>query len=206
MAKATTGTLLQAGLGAVLITLLLLPFQGLTPYAPYTPLAILPVVLFFSLGLPLGGLVAMFLSFLAGAAWGGLFMLVAGALPDVPEPTLLGVGITLMIFLILAVHPLALAKTPFGIVPVVLLGFVEVLMVMLMMPLVTAGEPALDLLWTVIIFGYGCVMTAVMVAASERITRAVLGADWRGPGPSAPDEQPRTPERRNPHVDERCNS
>lgn len=190
MTKATTGTLLQALLGAVLITLLLLPFQGLTPYAPYTPLAILPVVLFFSLGLPLRGLPAMFLSFLAGAAWGGLFMLAAGALPGIPQPVLLGVGITVMIFLILAVHPTALSRTPFGIVPAVLLGFVEVLMVMLMMPLVARSAPALDLLWTVIIFAYGCAMTAVMAAASESVTAALLGRDWRGSGPSAPEKQP----------------
>lgn len=179
MTKATTGTLLQAVLGAILITVLLLPFQGLTPYAPYTPLAILPVVLFFSLGLPVRGLPAMFLSFLAGAAWGGLFLLVAGAFPGIPQPALLGVGVTLMIFLILAVHPTVLAKTPFGIVPAVLLGFIEVLMVMLMMPLVTAGEPVLDLLWTVIIFAYGCAMTAVMAAASEWVTTALLGKNWR---------------------------
>lgn len=70
MSHYVKGTLVEAALGAVLITVLLLPFQALFPqYAPYTSFLIVPILLFFALRLPLGGLVALALSFLAGVAW-----------------------------------------------------------------------------------------------------------------------------------------
>lgn len=71
MSSYVKGTLVEAALNAVLITVLLLPFQILMPqFAPYTPFLIIPAILFFALRLPPRGLVPMVLSFLAGVAWG----------------------------------------------------------------------------------------------------------------------------------------
>lgn len=183
MSKFAQGTLIDAALGAVLITLLLLPGQALLPqYAPYTPFAIMAVVLFFALRLPLGGLVALFLSFAAGVAWGFLFMLVGGPMigaAPASAPLVLSVGITLVIFLILSVHPLLLGKTPFAIVPAVLWGFLNMLIVMMIMPMLPEAAARLDAASALAIFAYGCVMTAVMLVVSGAITEKVVGKGWR---------------------------
>ncbi|MFI7583461.1 hypothetical protein ACH9DO_06660 [Kocuria sp. M1N1S27] len=182
MSVQTKGTLLQAALGAVLISVLLLPFQALTPFAPYTGLLLIPVLLFFALQAPPKTLLGMFLSFIAGVGWAGLFMVVAGALPGVPLPLMLGVGVTVVIFLILAVHPILLGRTPFGIVPAVLLGFFQSLLWMMLNPMLVEAAPRLNLLWLIGIFGYGCAMTLILVLVQDK----VLGAVFDKQGNSAP--------------------
>ncbi len=200
MSTFVKGTLVESLLGAVLITVLLLPFQILLPqYAPYTPFLIVPVILFFALRLPLGGLVPMVLSFLAGVAWGLLFTLVAGPLlaaNPASAPVVFGVGITAIIFLILTVHPLGLGRSPLGMVPAVLLGFVESLMVVMVLSHVggdgapAALVPPAGLLAIAGFFVYGAVMTAIMVVVSGAAANAVAGKGWnphRGaPQSSAP--------------------
>jgi len=76
----------------------------------------------------------------------------------------------LPIFLILAVHPL-LGRTPFGVLPAVLLGFVEALLVAAVAPMLVPDAPRLNLLWLIGIFAYGCVMTLILVV----VENAVLG-------------------------------
>jgi hypothetical protein len=195
MSLQTKGTLIQAALGAILITVLMLPFQALTPFAPYTGLLIIPVLLFFALQAPPKALLGMFLSFAAGAGWAALFMLVAGALPGVPLPALLGVGVTVVIFLVLSVHPILLGRTPFGVVPAVLLGFVESLLWMMLDPALGEGAPRLNPLWLIGIFGYGCAMTLVLLLVQDKVLTAVLGDQWRSaPSQDAPSSQiPPTP-------------
>lgn len=193
MSTFTKGTLIDAAVGSILITLLLLPGQALLPtYAAYTPLAIVAIVMFFALRLPLGGLVALFLSFAAGVFWGFLFMIVGGpmiAANPSSAPLVLSVGITLVIFIILSVHPLLLGRTPFAIVPAVLWGFLNVLIVMLIMPMLAPEAAKLNPLSALAIFAYGCVMTAVMVALSGAITERAVGKGWRQP-PAAPADAP----------------
>ena len=198
MPTAVKGTLIDAALGAILITLLLLPVQAAFPHmAPYTPFAILPIPLFFALRMPLGGLVPMFLSFVAGTVWGLLFSMVAGPMigaNPASTPVVLAVGVTLVIFVILSVHPLLLGRTPLAVVPAVLLGFLEMLIVLLVMNnpgIVAAGAPRLDWVWVVAIFAWGCLMTAVMVAVSGAVTEKVVGKNWRpveaGGSPASPE-------------------
>lgn len=186
MSTVVKGTLIDAALGAILITLLLLPVQAAFPQmAPYTPFAILPIPLFFALRMPLGGLLAMFLSFLAGTVWGLAFTLVAGPMigaNPASTPVVLAVGVTGVIFGILAVHPLLLGRTPLAVVPAVLLGFLEMLMVLLIMNnpgIVLPGAPKLDWPWVVGIFAYGCLMTAIMLVVSGAVTDKVVGRNWR---------------------------
>lgn len=180
MSKATSAILLESIAAPILITLLLLPFQALTPMVAYTPFVILPIVLFFALRMPVGGLVAMFLSFTVGVVWFWLFTLVAGLLPDVPQPALLSVGVTVVIFLVLFVHRVFLANTPFAVVPAALLGVVQGLVVMLVMPMIGEDAPRLTLLWLVGIFAYGCVLTAVTVFTTDALNNAIFGKGWRG--------------------------
>lgn len=189
MSTFVKGTLVEAALGALLITILLLPFQMLAPqYAAYTPFLILPIIMFFALRLPLGGLIPLVLSFLAGVVWGLLFAMVAGpmlAADPASAPLVLGVGITVVIFGILAVHPLLLGKTPLAMVPAVLLGFVESLMVMMFVSQIgtNPGAPAalvppVGLLAIAGFFVYGAVMTAIMVVVSGAAADAVAGKGW----------------------------
>lgn len=187
MSNFVKGTLVEALLGAVIVTILLLPFQiALPAYAPYTPLFIIPIVMFFALQLPLRGLVAMVVSFIGGVVWGLLLALIAGPLISANPASAAGVltvGITIVIFAILAVHPL-LGKTPIGIVPAVLLGFVESLLVLnvfstlpadgIVAPLTAPG----GLLALVGFFAYGSVITAVVVLVSTKAADAVAGRDW----------------------------
>lgn len=148
---------------------------------------ILPVMLFFTLQAPPPALLGMFLSFVCGVGWAGLFMLIKNALPGVPLEAMMGIGVTAVIFLILAVHPIVLGNTPFRVVPAVLLGMIESLLVMTVMPTLQEGEPELNLLWLIVIFGYGCVMTLILVLVQDKLITAVLGNEWR----SAPtDDEP----------------
>lgn len=195
-AKLVKGTLVEAILGALLITLLLLPVQAaFPPMAPYTPFAILPIPLFFALRMPLGGLVALFLSFVAGTVWGFVFNLVAGPMigaNPATTPLVLGVGVTVVIFLILAVHPLLLGRTPLAVVPAVLVGFLEMLLVLLVFAnpgIVQPGAPTLMWTWVVGIFAYGCVMTAVMVVVAGAAADRVAGSGWN-PHRGAPERAP----------------
>lgn len=190
MSVQTKGMLIQAALGAVLITVLMLPFQALTPFAPYTGLLILPVLLYFALQAPPKALLGMFLSFAAGVGWAGLFLLVADALPGTPLPALLGVGVTVVIFLILSVHPILLGRTPLGVVPAVLLGFVESLLWMMLDPMLAEGVPGVNPLWLIGIFGYGCAMTLILVLVQDKVLSAALGDHWRSaPSDDAPSSQ-----------------
>lgn len=184
MPTQTKGTLIQAALGAVLITILMLPFQALTPLAPYSAMLILPVMLFFTLQAPPRALLGMFLSFACGVGWAGLFILVKNALPGVPLEIMMGIGVALIIFLILSVHPILLGQTPFGVVPAVLLGLVESLLVMMVTPLLQEGAAHLNLLWLLVIFGYGCMMTLALVTVQDKLITIALGKEWR----SAPTE------------------
>lgn len=189
MSRFAKGTLVEAVLGAILITVLLLPFQAALPgYAPYTPFLIVPIIMFFALRLPLRGLIPLVLGFLAGVAWGLLFAVIAGPmLASNPAfaPVVLGVGITVVIFLILAVHPLLLGKTPLAMVPAVLLGFVESLMVLLVLSHIGSGPgapialvPPQGLAVIAGFFCYGAVMTAIMVVVSGAAADAVAGRGW----------------------------
>lgn len=140
------------------------------------------------------------LSFLAGVVWGLVFAVVAGPLlaaNPASAPLVLGVGITVVIFAILAVHPLLLGRTPLAMVPAVLLGFVESLMVMMVLshvggtPMAPAAlVPPAGLLAIAGFFVYGAVMTAIMVVVSGAAADAVAGKGWnphRGaPGAAVP--------------------
>ena len=177
MSPTIKGGLMQAAaLGAVLITILMLPFQALTPFAVYSPLLIVPVILFFALQAPPQALVGMFLSFACGVGWAALFMLGASASPACPCRRSWGSGVTLVIFLVLFVHPILLGGTPLGVVPAVLLGTVASLLVMTTTPLLAPGVPMLNLLWLLVIFAYGCAMTFVLVFVQGKIMSAVFGA------------------------------
>jgi hypothetical protein len=190
VSKQTKPTFIRAAFGAILITVLMMPFQALTPFASYSPLLILPILLFFALQAPTKALLGMFLSFASGVGWAALFMLVSAALPGVPFEAKLGVGITFVIFLVLSVHPDLLGRTPLGVLPAVLLGVVLSLLVMLVNPLLQAGAPQLNLLWLVAIFGYGCLMTLVLVLAEHRLLGAVLREDRSG-APADSEQSPR---------------
>ncbi|MFE5704647.1 hypothetical protein [Rhodococcus koreensis] len=130
----------------------------------------------------------MFLSFACGVGWAGLFLLVKDALPGVPFELMMGVGVALVIFLILSVHPILLGRTPFGVVPAVLLGLIESLLVTMVTPMLVDGAPGLNLLRLLVVFGYGCLMTLILVAVQDRLISAVLGTTWR----SAPTEDTST--------------
>lgn len=193
MSSVVRGTLVEAAVGAALITLLLLPYQAAFPaYAPYTPFAIMPIVLFFALRMPLAGVIAMALSFLAGAAWGFAFMLIGGPMigaNPASAPVVLGVGITVVICLILSVHPLLLGRTPLAVVPVVIYGFLQMLVVMLVRPVV--GEAAFTPVAAIALFLYGCLMVAIMVPVSGAVAAKAAGRpDWRPPPPGAPAATP----------------
>ncbi len=189
MSSYVKGTLVEAALNAVLITILLLPFQILMPqFAPYTPFLIIPAILFFALRLPPRGLVPMVLSFLVGVAWGMVFALIGGPLiaaQPASAPLVLGVGVTLLVFAILAVHPLLLHKTPLSVVPAVLLGFVESLLVILVLSQIRTGPgaptplaPPIGLLAIAGFFIYGAAMIAIMIPVTAIVTDAVAGKDW----------------------------
>lgn len=155
------------------------PFPALTPFAAYSPLLILPVLLFFALQAPPQALLGTFLSFTAGVGCAGLSMPARAALLFVPLGLMLGVGVTLVIFLVPSVHPALLRHLPLAVVPAVLLGVVLSLLVMLVNPLFQDGVPLLNPLWFIAIFGYGCVMALILVLAEARLLGAVLGKDWR---------------------------
>ncbi|KDE11876.1 hypothetical protein ACWEQV_09830 [Rhodococcus aetherivorans] len=195
MSLQNKGILIQAGLGAVLLTVLMIPFQSLTPLALYSPMLILPVMLFFTLQAPPRALLGMFLSFVGGVAWGAAFLAVQSALPGVPLELVMGIGVACVIFLVLAVHPLVFGRTPLGMVPAVLLGVVETLLVTNLSVLLPDGAPVPNLPWLVVIFGYGCVMTLILVLVQDKIIGALLGAQWRSaPTDEAPSSQiPPTP-------------
>lgn len=187
VARGVKVVLVEAALNAVLITVLLLPFQIAMPQlAAYTPFLIVPVILFFALRLPLSGLVSMVLSFLAGVAWGLIFALVAGPMLTAnpsSAPLVMGVGVTVLVFLILAVHPLLLSRTPLSMLPAVLLGFIEALIVILVLSQIRTSPgapvplvPPLGLLAIAGFFVYGSVMTAIMMVVTRKVVE-VLGTD-----------------------------
>lgn len=189
------GILIQAALGAVLVTALMIPFQALTPFALYSPMLILPVLLFFTLQAPPRALVGMFLSFACGVGWASLFLAVKNAVPGVPLEVIMNVGVACVIFVILALHPLVLGRTPLGMVPAVLLGLVETLLLSNLTNLLPGGAPVPNPLWLIGIFGYGCAMVLILVVAQDKVIGAVLGERWRSaPTDDTPSSQiPPTP-------------
>ncbi|NCL74837.1 hypothetical protein [Rhodococcus sp. YH1] len=195
MSVQTNVILVQAVLGAVLITVFMIPFQASTPFALYRPMVILPVLLYFALRASPHALLGMFLGFTCGVAGGEAFLVVKNALPEVPLELVMGIGVACVIFLVLAVHPLVFGRTPLGMVPAVLLGVVETLLVTNLSVLLPDGAPVPNLPWLVVIFGYGCVMTLILILVQDKIIGALLGAQWRSaPTDEAPSSQiPPTP-------------
>ena len=95
-------------------------------------------------------------------------------------------------------------KTPLAMVPGVLLGFVESLMVMMVLsnvaagpanPVIAALTPPGGLLAIAGFFLYGCVMTAIMVVVSGMGADAVAGKGWN-PHRGAPQGVPQHSEAR----------
>jgi hypothetical protein len=56
---------------------------------------------------------------------------------------------------------------------------IESLFVMLVMPMLQLDAPRLNLLWLIVIFAYGCVMTLILAMAQNAIVHTVLGRDCR---------------------------
>src|SRR6185436_17193713 len=64
------------------------PTTSSSGFAAYTPLLIVPILLFFALQAPPPALLGMVVSFACGVGWAALFLLVAAALPGVPRPVM----------------------------------------------------------------------------------------------------------------------
>lgn len=167
--------LIQAVIGAILITVLLIPFQALTPYAPYTWMIFIPLVLFFSLGGEPKLLPAMFLSFLSGTLWGVVFFFFVGLMAGLSMDIVFGVLTTVIIFGILAIHPILLGKTPFGIVPCVLIGFIESLFTFLIKPSNVSSVGSIQL---IMFFGYGIALSFILVKVNVLFCKLALGNNW----------------------------
>lgn len=117
-----------------------------------------------------------------------VFALIGGpvlAAQPAAAPLVLGVGVTLLVFAILAIHPLLLHKTPLSVVPAVLLGFVESLIVILVLSQIGAGPgaptplaPPIGLLAIAGFFVYGAAMIAIMIPVTAVVTDTVAGKGW----------------------------
>ncbi len=167
---------IQALLGGVLITVLLLPFQAMTPYAPYTWMIFVPIVILFALGPNPKIIPAMFLSYVCGILWGQLFFLLADKMMAfMPMEGIFAILTTVIIFLILLVHPMFLGKTPFALVPCVIIGFVESLFTFLIKPSNVEPVGAMQLLF---FFGYGVVLGGILLICSKLLCDKFLGKDW----------------------------
>lgn len=168
---------IQAILGGILITVLLIPFQALTPYVSYTWMIFIPIILFFCLGVQCKLILPMFLSYLCGAIWGIIFKYLAGVMSAAGWSTELTFGIltTVIVFAILAVHPILLGKTPFGIAPIVLIGLVETIFTFLIQPV---NAPTIGSVQLIFFFAYGLVLAFLLVQASAFCCKLFLGKDW----------------------------
>ncbi|MBP2651933.1 MAG: hypothetical protein H6Q74_2758 [Firmicutes bacterium] len=166
---------IQALIGAILVTVLLIPFQALTSYAPYTWMIFIPLILFFSFGGSQKLLPAMFLSFLSGILWGIAFFYLAAIMNGLPMPMVFGILTTALIFGILAIHLILLGKTPFGMVPCVLIGFVESLFIFLIKPSNVSSIGSIQL---IAFFAYGIVLSYILVNVSGFFCKLALGKDW----------------------------
>ena len=65
-----------------------------------------------------------------------------------------------------------------------MLGFVESLLMMMVTPLLRDGAAHPNLVWLLVIFGYGCLMTLVLLVVQDKLITKLLGKEWR----SAPTE------------------
>lgn len=168
---------IQAILGGILITVLLMPFQALTPYVSYTWMIFIPIILFFCLGVQCKLVPPMFLSYVCGAIWGIIFKYLAGVMSAAGWSPALTFGIltTVIVFAILAVHPILLGKTPFGMAPIVLIGLVETIFTFLIQP---ANAPVIDSLQLIFFFAYGLALSFLLVQANEFFCKLFLGEDW----------------------------
>ncbi|AKE91474.1 hypothetical protein [Rhodococcus aetherivorans] len=195
MSVQTNVILVQAVLGAVLITVFMIPFQASTPFALYRPMVILPVLLYFALQAPPHALLGMFLGFTCGVAGGEAFLVVKNALPEVPLGLVMGIGVACGLPRPRNAPTRIGGPHPPGMVPAVLLGVVETQLVTNLSVLLPDGAPVPNLPWLVVIFGYGCVMTLILVLVQDKIIGALLGAQWRSaPTDEAPSSQvPPTP-------------
>jgi hypothetical protein len=167
--------MIQAIVGAILITILLLPFQAATPYATYTWMIFIPIVIFFSLGANPKILPAMFLSFVCGTGWGAVFFFATDVFSSLPMNLLFAILTTIIIFFILAIHPILLGKTPLAIVPCVLIGFIESLYTYLIVP---ANAPIISIPQLIFFFGYGVVLGGILAIVNNLLCTKLLGKDW----------------------------
>jgi hypothetical protein len=167
--------LIQAAVGAVVITLLMQPVF-LIGYGIYVWLLILPLLLFFALGADPKVLPAMMVSFAAGQTWAALMGLGITALGGFLPPAVAGLVVpTLVIFAMLFLHEGSLARTVAGNIPALFMGLALTLFAVNVIP---AGGPRLSPLHVFGFFVYGCVLCLALLGASVAACRAALGRDW----------------------------
>ncbi|MBV7272768.1 hypothetical protein I6U48_07525 [Clostridium sp. PL3] len=95
-----------------------------------------------------------------------------------PIAMVFGILTTVIIFAILAIHPIFLDKTPFGIVPCVLLGFIESLFTFLIKP---SNVSPIGPIHLVAFFGYGMVLSFILAKTNELFCKLILGQDSAKP-------------------------
>ncbi|WP_062380870.1 DUF1097 family protein [Demequina pelophila] len=177
-------SLIQAAAGALVLTLLIQPAFALG-YASVVWLLFLPLPVFFAMGPNPRNLPGMAASFVAGQLWCWLHLsamdVLAGVLPMPAAGMIVGV---VVVFAMLAVHQVALARTVVGCVPALFMGFSLSFFVADLAP---AGTPLLNPFVLTGMWAYGLVLCMALLLAGGAACRLILGSAWVPPHLARPD-------------------
>lgn len=114
--------LVQALVGAIVLTLLMQPF-AILGFGQYLWMLFLPMVLFFALGAEFKAIPSIILCYICGVVWAFVNGIVQGVFAAfAPEIVVNIVPTVIVIFLLLTVHQNLLSETIFGNVPSLFLG------------------------------------------------------------------------------------
>lgn len=160
--------LIQAGFGAVILTILMQPIFILG-YSEFVWLVFLPLILFFALGADFKKIPSMIIGYICGVLWAMfnnvLVKMFGGFLQFEVANT---VATIVLIFIILTVHENLLSKTVFGNIPAVFLGLATTFF---------SFSATITQIHLIGFFLYGILLTCALVGGGFALCSLVFGKE-----------------------------
>jgi hypothetical protein len=166
--------LVQAGYGAIVLTLMMQPISMLG-YGGYIWMLFMPLLLFFAFGANFKIIPSMIASYICGVVWsiangiliGILGNFLPGAVVNLAAPAVI-------IFCILTVHENFLSKTIIGNIPALFMGLASTFFTFLIIP---SNAPAITPIHLIGFFIYGIVLSVVLAGGGFMVCSLIFGKE-----------------------------
>lgn len=166
--------LVQAGYGAIVLTLMMQPMNMLG-YGGYLWMIFMPLLLFFAFGAQFKIIPSMIVSYICGVVWAMINGILIGILGNfLPAGAVNLAAPTILVFCILTIHENFLSKTIIGNIPALFMGLASTFFTFLIIP---SNAPAITPVHLIVFFIYGIVLSIVLAGGGFMICSLIFGKE-----------------------------